>query len=199
MGKNRPIEITDIIDRETYARRRKQLRAEMVALKRNRRVAIGPNATAHFENFATMLYQVHEMLHAERGGETQLADELAAYNPLIPRGSELVCTLMLEMEDPARRSVFLSGLGGIERTTRLEIGGEIIPAEWEQDVERTSDSGKASAVHFLRFALSREQAAKMKMKDARVIVSIEHPNYGHATVLPELVRAELAADLSDPT
>lgn len=195
MSGRRRIEASDILDPETYARQRRDRRAAMVALKHNRRIAIGPNATVHFENFDTMLYQVQEMLHAERGGAAQIAAELEAYNPLVPQGDELVATLMLEMEDAGRRAVFLRSLGGVEKTAALEIGGETVAADWERDVERTAADGKTSAVHFLRFRLAPQLAAKFREPGARAVIAINHPNYGHAAVLPEAVRAELARDL----
>lgn len=195
MSGKRRIEPSDILDPEVYARQRRERRAAMVALKRNRRIAVGPHATMHFENFETMLYQVQEMLHAERGGAAQLADELEAYNPLVPQGGELVATLMIEMEDAGRRAAFLRTLTGVEETVTLEIGGERIAAAWERDVERTASDGKTSAVHFLHFRFSPEAAAKFREPGARAVVAIGHPNYGHAAVLPEAVRAELAQDL----
>jgi hypothetical protein len=194
-SRKRKIERADIIDWDAYARIRKERRAGMVALKRNRRIQVGPNATVHFESFDTMLYQVQEMLHTERGGEAQILDELEAYNPLIPKGNELVATLMLEMADPERRSEFLAGLGGVEQTVSLDLGGERALADWERDVERTTSDGKTSAVHFLHFRLSPQQAAKFREPGAEAVFFIRHPNYGYATVLPEAVRAELAKDL----
>lgn len=119
-SRKRKIERADILDWDAYARIRKERRAGMVALKRNRRIQVGPNATVHFESFDTMLYQVQEMLHTERGGEAQIPDELEAYNPLVPQGNELVATLMLEMADPEKRSEFLAGLGGVEQTVSLD-------------------------------------------------------------------------------
>lgn len=195
MSRKRKIERSDIMEADAYARIRKERRAEMIALKRNRRLQVGPNATVHFESFDTMLYQVQEMLHTERGGEAQIPDELAAYNPLVPQGDELVATLMLEMADPERRAGFLAGLGGVEQTISLDLGGERVQADWERDVERTTADGKTSAVHFLHFRFSPGQAAKFREPGAEAVLFIRHPNYGCATVLPEAVRAELARDL----
>ena len=113
----------DIMDMADYAKVRKERRAAVTALKRHRRLAVGPFATFHFECFETMWMQVHEMLHIERGGEEQIAGELEAYNPLIPRGDALIATLMLEIDDPARRERELYRLAGIEDTIRLEVGG----------------------------------------------------------------------------
>src|SRR5690606_12633858 len=95
--------------------------------------------------------QIQEMLYIERGGDAQLTDELAAYNPLIPQGRELVATFMIEIEDEARRRRILAKLGGIEKTITLEIDGAAIQAVPEADQERTTATGKTSSVHFLHF------------------------------------------------
>ena len=141
----------DIMAMDDYAAVRRDRRRALSALRRARRVEIGPHASLSFENRETMWMQIHEMLFVERGGEAQIADELAAYNPLIPDGTELVATLMFEIDDTERRARFLGRAGGIERTVELRLGGEAARAEPEGDVERTSAAGKASAVHFLRF------------------------------------------------
>jgi hypothetical protein len=172
------------------------LRESVVAAKKHRRVAVGPFATFHFENYQTMWHQVHEMLFIERGGEGQIADELAAYNPLIPQGAELVATVMLEIEDPARRARELAGLGHIERHMYVEIGGAKVYAESESDVERTKADGKTSSVHFVRFRFSPAQIAEFKTPGARVLIGIDHANYGHIAVVPENTRAALAADFA---
>jgi hypothetical protein len=185
----------DIMPLADYARLRPQRRHAMVEAKRHRRVAVGPNATFHFENFATMLHQVHEMLFIEQGGAAQIDGELDAYNPLVPKGNELVATLMLEVEDPVQRAGLLARLGGIEETVTLEFGGQTVRATWEKDVERTTADGKTSAVHFLHFPMTPAQAAGFKTPGTRVVLAIGHRNYGHMTVLPEDVRAALAGDL----
>ena len=122
-----PREITraDIIDMEEYGKSRKDRRAALVARKRDRRVDLGPYATAYFECYETMWHQVHEMLFIERGGEEQIDDELSAYNPLIPNGRELVATVMFEIDDEVRRKMVLAKLGGVEETAFLKFGGEI--------------------------------------------------------------------------
>ncbi|MGH6980441.1 MAG: DUF3501 family protein, partial [Stellaceae bacterium] len=104
----------DLIDIVQYGKNRREHRRRVTELKRDRRIEVGPFATFYFENYDTMWHQVHEMLHIERGGEAQIADELAAYNPLIPQGDELVATVMLEIDDPVRRAAVLDRLGGVE-------------------------------------------------------------------------------------
>src|SRR3954469_11938164 len=149
-------------------------------------------AMFHFESYETMWLQIHEMLYIEKGGEAQIPDELRAYNPLIPKGDELVAMLMFEIDDPVRRSTLLNKLGGVENTITLQFAGETVTATPERDVERTSEEGKASSVHFIHFTLTAEQIAKFRAEETRVILGIGHDQYGHMAVLPEAVRSELA-------
>ena len=185
----------DIMPMDAYAQVRAAKRREMRPIKDRRRVAIGPHATFYFENYETMWQQVHEMLFIERGGEEQIADELEAYNPLIPKGGELVATVMFEIDNPALRANVLSKLGGVEETMTLEVGGETITATAEEDVDRTSAAGKASSVQFVHFALNDAQQTALKTPGARALLAITHPAYEHMAVIPEEIRAELAKDL----
>lgn len=178
-----------------YAQVRKERRAAMTALKKDRRLAVGPDATAYFENYDTMWHQIHEMLFIEQGGEAQIEDELRAYNPLIPKGSELVATLMFEIDDPARRQRVLGALGGVEETVTLEFAGEVVRAAAETDVDRTTADGKASSIQFLHFPFTPAQAAKFKVPGTRAVLAIGHPQYGHMAVVPEKTRIALAGDL----
>jgi len=141
----------DILPLDEYARIRGQSRREISELKKRRRVEVGPFATFYLENFATMWSQVHEMLYIEKGGEEQIADELAAYNPLIPQGSELTATVMFEIDDPARRVRTLTQLGGIEHRAFVEVAGVHIRGEPDPTRKNTSPGGKASSVQFIRF------------------------------------------------
>lgn len=184
----------DIIDIDDYANDRSAHRKRVTEIKRHRRVEVGPFATFYFENFDTMWHQVHEMLHIERGGEAQIADELDAYNPLIPEGRELVATVMFEIDDPKRRDTVLATLGGIENCTYLSIGDERIVGEADPTRENTNSEGKASAVQFVRFRFSPEQIARFKDPKAMALVGIDHPRYGHIAVMPNTVRAALAED-----
>ena len=190
----------DILDMAEYAKVRKERRAAVAALKRHRRLAVGPFATFHFECYETMWMQVHEMLHIERGGEEQIAGELEAYNPLIPHGDTLIATLMLEIDDPARRERELYRLAGIEDTVRLEIGGTAVAAQpIEDEVARTSEDGKTSSIHFLRFPFAPVEAAAFRTPGARVLLGIGHHAYGHLAIVPEETRAALAEDLDGGT
>ncbi len=184
----------DIMSMEAYGEVRAERRRAMAEIKRNRRLAVGPDVTVYFENFETMWHQIHEMLYIERGGEGQIADELAAYNPLVPNGAELVATLMVEIDDPDRRNRVLVGLGGIERTVSLSVEGETVTARPEADVERTTPEGRASSVQFLRFPLTPAQIEKLRTPGTRVVLAIGHDNYGHMAVLPEAMRAALCED-----
>jgi hypothetical protein len=185
----------DILPLDEYARIRSQRRRAIAELKRRRRVEIGPFAAFYFENFDTMWQQVQEMLHIEKGGDEQLRDELDAYNPLIPQGSELVATVMFEIDDPLRRARLLAQLGGVENRTFIDIEGEgRIRGEPDPTRENTSPEGKASSVQFVRFPFTREQIAAFRRPGARVLVGFDHPNYGHIAQLPESVRAALAED-----
>ncbi|MDX1485711.1 MAG: DUF3501 family protein [Alphaproteobacteria bacterium] len=186
-----------IMDPDAYRDVRAERRKEVWALKANRRIAVGPFATFMFENFDTMRHQVQEMIYIERGGDEQLEGELAAYNPLIPNGSELVATVMFEIEDPVRRARELERLTNVEETITMELDGEVIAAVPETDLERTKEDGKTSSIHFLHFPFTAQQVAKFKAPGARVVLAINHENYAHMAVLPETVRAALAEDF-DP-
>ncbi|HEX4861873.1 MAG TPA: DUF3501 family protein [Rhizomicrobium sp.] len=190
----RKIVESDILSDADYQARRNELRAEAIAMKKNRRVEVGPFATFYFESYQTMWLQVQEMLRIEKGGKDQIAGELEAYNPLIPQGSELIATLMLEIEDAARRDRTLRTLGDIEESAFLDLDGERIkgrPTEYE---DRTTPEGKTSSVHWLRFVLTPAQIAKFK--SAQAVLGFTHPNYGHMAVIPPAVRGELAKDFA---
>ncbi len=178
---NRVVEKKDLINEDIYAKNRKQIRKELVELKRDRRVQLGPYATFYFESFETMRGQIQEMLHIEKGGDEQLKDELKAYNPLIPKGKELVATLMFEIDKPKLRADFLGKVGGIEKKAYIKIGNDIIVAKPEEDLDRTSAEGKASSVQFLHFNFSNEQIKEFKKSDNKIILGIDHNLYNHET------------------
>ncbi len=186
----------DILDLETYESERAQRRARHREIKRDRRVEVGPCATFYFENYDTMLHQIHEMLRIEKGGDAQLADELEAYNPLLPQGRDLVATLMFEIDDEVRRNKMLRQLTNVETTCYLQIGDEKVPARAETEVSRTKDDGKTSAIHFLHFDMSDAQAEMFKAGGTPVSIGIGHENYSHAAGFSEAVRAALGGDLS---
>lgn len=186
----------DILPMAQYTAERAERRKALVALKKNRRLSVGPHATFFFENYETMWQQIHEMLRIEKGGEEQIADELRAYNPLIPKGRELVATVMFEIDDADRRHRVLSALGGVEAHMEIKIGGETVRGRSEADVERTNAAGKTSSVHFIHFDFTDAQVDAFRHPGAPVMVGITHPNYGHLAVMPEAVRAALAEDFA---
>ncbi|MDA9134896.1 DUF3501 family protein [Candidatus Pelagibacter sp.] len=190
----RQIEKEDLLSSDVYAKSRKQIRKDLVEFKKNRRIALGPYATFYFENFETMVAQVQEMLHIEKGGDEQLKDELIAYNPLVPNGKELTATLMFEIDNPISRSVFLGKVGGIEEKIFMKINDEIVKAAPEEDVDRTSAEGKASSVQFIHFKLNDGQISKFKSDSVTIELGIDHKEYTHTTRLAENSVKSLCAD-----
>ena len=185
---------SDILDMESFGKIRKQKRTEISNIKRDRRVAVGPDATFMFENYDTMWWQIHEMLFIEKGGQDQIEDELSAYNPLIPQGSELIATLMFEIDEPERRKSLLMKLGGVEEVCCLTINGETIIGDSETDVEMTTTAGKASSVQFIHFNFSSDQIELFNKPDTQISVGINHPAYGHMAVISPEVKGSLAKD-----
>ncbi|HJS45219.1 MAG TPA: DUF3501 family protein [Rhizomicrobium sp.] len=192
----RRITQADILSAAEYDQQRKSLKANLIPMKKLRRIEVGPFATFYFENYATMWLQVQEMLRIEKGGEEQLPGELAAYNPLIPQGEELIATLMLEIEDEKRRNAVLLTLGGIEETVFMEIGGDTVRATPTEYDDRTTADGKTSSVHWLRFRLTADQIARFQNGGERVVLGLNHKNYGHMAVLSPETRAALAKDFA---
>jgi hypothetical protein len=192
----RKIEPSAIVPLPQYVGERAERRKRMAELKKNRRLEVGPFATFYFESYDTMLHQVHEMLFIEKGGAEQLPDELAAYNPLIPQGTELVATVMFEIDDPLRRARVLANLGGVEHKAFLRLGADTIRGVPEEDQERSREDGKASSVQFIRFPFTPAEIAAFRGGAGDVIVGFDHPNYGHMAVMPAAVRQALAQDFA---
>jgi hypothetical protein len=190
----RDITRADLLTMDDYIKVRPDRKRSISALKKDRRVHVGPDATFYFECFETMLHQVQEMLYIERGGEDQIDDELNAYNPLIPAGRELVATLMFEIDDEVRRAGFLAGLGGVEHTVTVTLGDDVITAVPEDDVDRTNADGKASSIQFLHFPFTGEQVEKFRDGKTKVTLGIGHEKYGHMAILSDTVRQALARD-----
>ena len=177
-------------------KKEKKFRKELVEFKSKRRVALGPYAMFYFESYETMLGQIQEMLYIEKGGDEQLKDELTAYNPLIPKGKELVATLMFEIDNPETRGNFLGKVGGIEEKVYMKIGGEKINAISETDVDRTSAEGKASSVQFIHFSFSDDQIKKFKDFKHEVILGIDHNLYNHITQITKETKSSLVNDFN---
>ena len=192
----RKIEPSVIIPLDQYRSQRPERRKRMTEIKKNRRLEVGPFATFYFESYDTMLHQVHEMLFIEKGGAEQLPDELAAYNPLIPQGSELVATVMFEIDDPLRRARVLASLGGVEDKAFIRLGADTIRGVSEEDQERTREDGKASSVQFMRFPFTAAQVEAFRSGVGDVIVGFDHANYGHMAVMPPAVRQALSRDFA---
>ena len=190
----RQIEKKDLMAADTYAESRKQIRKNIVEFKKNRRIALGPYATFYFESFETMVAQIQEMLHIEKGGDEQLKDELIAYNPLVPNGKELTATLMFEIDNPISRGAFLEKVGGIEEKIFMKIDNEEVKAVPEDDVDRTSAEGKASSVQFVHFKFNDDQITRFKLGNSKIELGINHKDYSHTTKLTENNIKSLSAD-----
>ena len=187
---------TDLLSLERYSRERPEFRARVMAHKKNRKLNVGPNTMWLFEDRLTVQYQVQEMLRTERIFEAEgIAEELAAYNPLIPDGRNWKATLLIEYADPEIRRVQLEKLHGIEDRCWVQVAGtRRLFAIADEDLERENDV-KTSAVHFLRFELDEPMVAALR-GGAALAVGVDHPNYQHEMTVPENARAALLADLA---
>ena len=186
----------DLWSLEEYAQKRETFRQDVIAHKKSRNVALGPNATLYFEDELTMRYQVQEMLRVERIFEApEIEEELASYNPLIPDGSNWKATFMIEYGDAEERKVALSTMCGIELTVWVQVdGGEKIYAIANEDMDRTRDE-KAAAVHFTRFELSPENVTDLK-NGKPLAMGIDHPSIPCVVPIEGVTRDALLADLN---
>ena len=187
----------DLYSLEKYAEVRPQFRADVMKHKRERVVPVGPNVTLHFEDRLTMQYQIQEMLRAERIYEAEgIQDELDAYNPLIPDGSNFKATMMVEFDDVEERKRALARLIGIEDRTWVQVSGfDRVHAIADEDMERDTEE-KTSSVHFMRFELTPEMVEAVR-SGAAVSVGVDHENYSHQVEpLPNNIRDSLARDLA---
>ena len=186
----------DLYSLEKYAELRPAFRSQVMAHKKHRQVQLGPHARLTFEDRLTMHYQIQEMLRIERIFEAEgIEDELKAYNPLIPDGSNWKATLMVEYEDSAERRLALARLIGIEDRVWVRVDGfERIGAIADEDLERETEE-KTSSVHFLRFDLTPAMSAAVKT-GANIGVGIDHPAYSYQVdPVDQLTRDSLAQDL----
>lgn len=191
----KPLTPSDLYSLEAYAKARAEFRTRVMAHKKNRRLTVGPHATLYFEDRLTIQYQVQEILRAERLFEPEaIADELAAYNPLIPDGANLKATMMLEYGDVAERRAALARLIGIERGVWIRVEGhEPVWAIANEDLDR-STADKTSAVHFLRFEFTPGMIGGAKA-GAALSAGIGHEHYAHeVNPLPAAVREALVSD-----
>jgi hypothetical protein len=191
----RTITASDILPLDEFEAVRKDKKQEAIERKKLTRLHVGPNALVLFETWDSMWLQIQEMLRIEKGGEAQLADELAAYDPMVPKGSELTATVLFEVEDPVRRDGFLRTIGGVENHVSIRVGDHVIKARQEGDVERTRErDNKASAVHFFHFDFTPEAIAAWKSGEGTAMLVIDHPNYGHAAMIGAETREFLARE-----
>ncbi len=187
---------TDLYSLEQYAEKRLELRAQVMGHKKNRKVHIGPTATLYFEDRLTMQYQVQEMLRVERIFEAAgIEEELGAYNPLIPDGSNWKATFMIEEADVEKRPGLLARLIGIEDRAWVRVdGNEQVFAIADEDMDRDTQE-KTSAVHFMRFELSEKMVADLK-RGASLGVGIDHKHYAcEVEPVAGPIRESLLADL----
>lgn len=187
---------SDLMSLEQYARERNDFRAKVLAHKKTRQVALGPNATLYFEDGLTIQYQVQEMLRIERIFEAEgIADELSAYNPLIPDGSNWKATFMLEYPDVEQRKRELARLIGIEDKVWVQVDGQDkVYAIADEDLERDNDE-KTSSVHFMRFELDTDMVKALK-GGVGLAMGVDHANLQVVVTVPEPVRASLVNDLA---
>lgn len=166
-----------LLSLEAYAKARKEFRAKVIAHKKNRTVSLGSNVTLIFEDELTIRYQIQEMLRIEKTFEEEgIQDELDAYNPLVPDGTNLKATMMIEYDDPAVRKRELAKLIGIEDKVYLQVDGfDKVYAIADEDLERENEE-KTSSVHFLRFEFTPAMIEALK-KGAALAMGIDHPNY----------------------
>jgi hypothetical protein len=189
------LEPADLMSLETYARERPGFRRRVIEHKKRRTVQCGPHATWCFEDRLTVQYQVQEMLRIERIFEAEgIADELSAYNPLLPDGSNWKATLLIEYPDEAQRRVELAKLKGVEDRCWVQVAGHgRVFAIADEDLERENDE-KTSSVHFLRFELTAPMVAAVRA-GAGIRIGIDHDLYRHEVELGAATRESLSADL----
>ena len=186
----------DLFSLEQYSEQRSDFRARVMEHKKHRRVAVGPNLTLYFEDRLTIQYQIQEMLRIERIFESAgIQEELDAYNPLIPDGSNLKATAMLEYQDVEERKRQLAMLRGVENLIWVQVEGfERVYAIANEDLERSNDE-KTSAVHFMRFELTQDMITALH-DGAAFTMGVEHDYYRHECVISEATRLSLISDLS---
>jgi hypothetical protein len=192
----KPVDRGEILGLAEYESVRERFRARVIAEKKLRRVQLGPNATAVFENHDTMLMQVQEMLRTERiTRPAAVQHEIDTYNEIVPEHDELSCTVMIEIVDKAERDAFLQAALGFEKHVWLVVGGEHVPA---RPLDRGTPQDRTTAVHYLKFALPAAVARSLRSGGAaEVVLEVDHPTYAARAVLPRETIASIAEDLQD--
>ena len=190
-----PIIREDLMSLEKYAEKRDQFRQQVLAHKKYRQVALGPNATLYFEDRLTLLYQIQEMLRIEKVFEADgINEELEAYNPMIPTGRNFKATFMIEYPDAVVRAAQLEKMVGIEDLVWMQI--DALDKVWciaDEDLERSTET-KTSAVHFLRFEISEEMTLRLK-EGAKWTIGVQHPVYSYDRPVTGDTRTSLLNDL----
>ncbi len=186
---------SDLWSLEEYATKRPEYRKQVMEHKKHRQVALGPNATLYFEDRLTIQYQIQEMLRIEKVFEADgIADELEAYNPLIPDGSNWKATFMVEYEDPEIRAAQLAKMIGIEDLVWVQVEGfDKVWSISNEDLERTT-AEKTSSVHFMRFELNADMVAALK-SGAALGIGVEHSVYSYQAEISDETRDSLTNDL----
>ncbi len=187
----------ELLSLEEYALRRQDIRTQMIKRKRRRRLSIGPNVTMLFENRDTIVYQIQEILRAEKIFELDgVEEEIEGYQQLVPQGREWVFVMLVEFPDVEERRRRLAELGGLESTLRLRVGGQEVTPLMNEDMDRTTDEGKTSAVHFGRFPLP-DELAKAAKEGATLEFYCTHEKYTYSSqAVSADMQKELAADLA---
>jgi hypothetical protein len=189
----KPVARSEVMDLGEYAQIREHFRKRIIEHKRQRRIGIGANLTAVFENHDTVLFQIQEMLRTERiTREDAILHELETYNELIPAEGELSATIFVEYPDPAERDRMLVALDGLEKCFYLEVDGRRLPARSET---RGVQPGKTTAVHYVKFPLTADAVAAVVNGKPEVAVGVDHAAYAARAVVPDGMLAELRADL----
>lgn len=195
MESNRKLNRADLWSLEDYAEQRAGFRAQVIAHKKNRQVALGPHATLYFEDAMTMKYQIQEMLRVEKiFTAAEIEEELAAYNPLIPDGTNWKATFMIEYADAEERRVALTKMAGIEHKVWVRVGGDKIYAIANEDMQRSTEE-KAAAVHFMRFELDAGSVRAVH-DGAAISMGIDHDALPYEVEVADTTRASLRTDLN---
>lgn len=195
----RKLTLDDILDLREYEREREELRAQVIALKKRRRIHVGDLVTLTFESTETMRFQVQEMARAERMlSDEQIAHEIETYNALIPDDGELSATLFIEIDDNDKLREWLPKLVGIQRAVSFRLGdpgaGEVVVACVPEDEERLTREDVTSTVHYLKFPFPA--GGDKLLRDGPAVIAIDHPEYEVSAVLTSEQREELAGDLA---
>ena len=188
------LKIEDLLSLEDYDEQRDIIKKDLINHKKNRAVSIGKHIILLFENYATIKYQVQEMLRIEKiFNKKEMQEEIDAYNPLIPDGDNLKATMLIMYPDVEERKIMLSKLHDIENHVWISCGSKKVTALADEDLERSRDN-KTSAVHFLRFQFNQDDVTQF-LSHEKISVGVDHSEYSEQIELEPDVRSSLAKDL----